>query len=93
MTMDVKRRIPAFVLASTVLATTALAGATGVAAQDLRTYSITITNLVSGQPLTPPVIAAHDGQTSVLVGGAAASEGVKELAENGNNRGRPRVDR
>ncbi len=72
-------------LASTVLATTALAGAAGVAAQDLRTYSITITNLVSGQPLTPPVIAAHDGQTSVLVGGAAASEGVKELAENGNN--------
>jgi len=49
------------------------------------TYEVTITNLTSGQPLTPPVVAAHRQPLHVFEVGAAASFGVKEIAENGNN--------
>jgi len=49
------------------------------------TYEVTITNLTSGQPLTPPVVATHRRPLHVFEVGAAASFGVKEIAENGNN--------
>jgi len=48
------------------------------------TYRITITNETSGQPFTPPVLITHDPTVSVFEIGAAASEGVIEIAENGN---------
>ncbi len=32
----------------------------------LRTYEVTITNLTSGQPLTPPVVATHGQPLSVF---------------------------
>lgn len=49
------------------------------------TYQVTITNLTSGQPLTPPVVATHRRPLHVFEVGEAASFGVKEIAENGNN--------
>lgn len=49
-----------------------------------RTYEVTITNLTTGQPLTPPVVATHNGGFHVFQVGEAASFGVKEVAENGN---------
>ncbi|MCH8815687.1 MAG: spondin domain-containing protein [Chloroflexi bacterium] len=48
------------------------------------TYTIKIENLTSGQPFTPPLIAAHTSDTGLFTVGEAASEGVKEIAENGN---------
>jgi len=48
------------------------------------TYTVEIENLSSGQPFTPPLIAAHTSDTNVFTIGQAASEGVKEIAENGN---------
>ncbi len=48
------------------------------------TYTVEIENLSSGQPFTPPLIAAHTSDTTVFTIGEAASEGVKEIAENGN---------
>jgi hypothetical protein len=50
-----------------------------------RTYEVTITNLTTGQPLTPPVVAAHRGRDQIFDVGAPASVGVREIAENGNN--------
>jgi Spondin_N len=47
-------------------------------------YRITIQNLISGQPLTPPVVALHRRQLDVFTPGEAASFEVKEIAENGN---------
>jgi len=83
--MDIKRRIPALALSSTVLAAAAFAGTTAVAAQDGdATYRVTIANLASGQPLTPPVVVLHNGKTSIVEAGAPASEGLGQLAENGN---------
>ena len=83
--MNLKRRIPALVLGGTVLTASALAGVGAVAAQDGGpTYRVTITNLAPGQPLTPPVVVLHNDQTSIVQAGAPASEGIGQLAENGN---------
>src|ERR671918_1368727 len=49
-----------------------------------RTYEITITNLTSGQPLTPPVVATHRRAYDAFDVGGAASVGVQQIAENGN---------
>jgi hypothetical protein len=54
------------------------------AGQPPRTYEVTITNLTSGQPLTPPVVATHNGGLHVFEVGEPATFGVKEIAENGN---------
>ena len=85
--MDIKRRIPAIALGSTVLAATALSGAVGVAAQDTTdeaSYRVTIANLAAGQPLTPPLVVLHGAEASLVEAGAPASEGLQQLAENGN---------
>jgi Spondin_N len=65
----------ATVLAALALAPTALA----------REYEVTITNLTSGQPLSPPVVATHHRNHAVFDVGEPASVGIREIAENGNN--------
>jgi hypothetical protein len=50
-----------------------------------REYEVTITDLTSGQPLTPPVVATHRGRHAILEIGQPASVGVREIAENGNS--------
>jgi len=85
--MDLKRRIPALALGSTVLAATAFGGAAGVAAAEMEgeaSYRVTIANLASGQPLTPPLVVLHGAEASLVEAGAPASEGLQQLAENGN---------
>jgi len=52
-------------------------------APEERTYEVTIANLSSGQALTPPVIAAHQGQHDLFKVGKPASLPVIEIAENG----------
>jgi hypothetical protein len=49
-----------------------------------REYEITITNLTTGQPFSPGVIATHNKQTSYFTVGAAAPEGLRLIAENGD---------
>ena len=63
-----------------------------------RTYRVTIHNLTYGQPLTPPILAAHRAGPRIFQPGASASEGIMQLAENGNGaplvaylEGEPRV--
>lgn len=48
------------------------------------TYEVTIGNLTSGQPLTPPAVATHRGEVDVFAVGTPASPGVQQIAENGN---------
>ena len=71
----------------TALAMTALALALVVpasASHPVRTYRVTITNLTSGQPLTPVAVATHRASVDAFTVGEAANLGVKEIAENGN---------
>jgi hypothetical protein len=55
-----------------------------------RTYKITITNLTAGQPLTPPILVTHTNRTGIFEVGEEASNGIQEIAENGN--GAPLLD-
>ena len=49
-----------------------------------RIYKVTITNLTSGQPFTPPLLATHKKSTGLFEVGKASSFELKEIAENGN---------
>ena len=49
-----------------------------------RTYEVTIELATGGQPLTPPLIATHEGDADIFSVGQPASLGVQEIAENGN---------
>ena len=50
----------------------------------LATYEVTVTNLTSGQPFTPPLAVTHRRGLDVFEVGEPASLGVQEIAENGN---------
>ncbi len=49
-----------------------------------RTYKITITNLTAGQPITPPILVTHTSRTGVFTVGEVASNGIRQIAENGD---------
>lgn len=51
----------------------------------LATYRITIANHTSGQGFSPPVIAVNPEPVHPFMLGAAASAGVQNVAENGDN--------
>jgi hypothetical protein len=47
-------------------------------------YRVTIRNLTSGQPLTPPLAVTHRRALHLFAQGRRASHEVQEIAENGN---------
>ena len=49
-----------------------------------QTYRVTITNLTAGQPLTPPILVTHTSRTGIFAVGEEASDGIQQIAENGN---------
>ena len=51
----------------------------------MASFEITVTNLTNGQPLSPVAVIAHQGGYSVFSVGSAATAGLEELAEGGNN--------
>lgn len=61
-----------------------LLGAPTAAANQERTYQVTIENLTSGQPFTPALVGTHKGNDGLFTVGKTASFGLKEIAENGN---------
>jgi hypothetical protein len=48
------------------------------------TYDVTITNLTTGQPFTPPILVSHRPAIGLFEVGEPASLGILEIAENGN---------
>lgn len=48
------------------------------------TYEVTIENLSKGQPFTPPVAATHPRYLRLFIPGYRTTEGVRQIAENGN---------
>jgi hypothetical protein len=59
------------------------AGADHAAAVATHRYRVTLENLTSGQVFSPGVAATHTKDASVWASGAAASEGIRLIAENG----------
>jgi Spondin_N len=72
-------------LAAVAVAAVALAATPAAEAERADTFEVTFTDLTSGQPLTPAVAATHRGRSELFRVGDAASFGLKEIAENGNN--------
>jgi hypothetical protein len=72
-------------LAAVAVAAAALAATPAAEAKRADTFEVTFTDLTSGQPLTPAVAATHRGRNELFNIGDAASFGLKEIAENGNN--------
>ncbi len=50
----------------------------------MRQYRVTVANNTSGQPFTPPAVAAHRSSVEVFSVGDAANEPTRQIAENGN---------
>jgi hypothetical protein len=50
-----------------------------------RTYRVTLVNLTASQPLSPPLLATHTRGVDVFTVGRPASEGLRAIAEDGNN--------
>lgn len=71
-------------MALLVLLLALLTASLGFAEAESTSYEVTITNLTSGQPFTPPLIATHRPSTSMFTVGQPASFELKEIAENGN---------
>jgi Ca2+-binding RTX toxin-like protein len=68
------------------LPTTAQAQAQTQQAAPANVIRVTVENVTTNQPLTPPVVALHDADTIRLYeAGQAASEGIEAIAENGMN--------
>lgn len=72
-------------IAAASAATVVGAMAVPASAQEVTGYRITITNLTDGQPITPPVVALHTTAGRVFDTGATASNGLTQIAENGDN--------
>ena len=72
-------------LAAVAAVAAALSAAPAADAKRADTFDVTFTNLTCGQPLTPAVAATHRGENELFQVGSAASFGLKEIAENGNN--------
>ena len=72
-------------VALTGAAALGLAAAPSAMAHRAHTFDVTIKDLTTGQPMTPPVVATHRGKNRIFKVGTTASFGLKEIAENGNN--------
>jgi hypothetical protein len=81
--MRARKRLPAALAVAG--AAVGLVAAPAAEADRADTFEVTITNLTSGQPLTPPVVATHRGRNELFRVGSKASFEIKEVAENGNN--------
>lgn len=55
-----------------------------VRATGVYTYDVTITNLTTGQPLSPAIIVTHGPRVSLFKMGSGASAGVQSIAEDGD---------
>lgn len=47
-------------------------------------YTVTVENLMTGQPISPPVFATHDKTVSLFALGGAASTDIEAVAEDGD---------
>ena len=81
-----KTKIGIFGVAS-IVALFAIVSVTGIQESDAaqaKMYEVTVTNLTSGQPITPPLLVTHSGDAGFFSVGEMASEELQQLAENGN---------
>ncbi|MFV1980790.1 MAG: spondin domain-containing protein [Rhodothermia bacterium] len=71
---------------SSAISTVAKSGAAALknGGSESATYEVTIVNMSDSQPFSPGVILTHDDTANLFSSGAAASEGIRLIAEEGN---------
>ena len=79
-----RRLTPVIALIALAALLLTLVGAAPADAGSEREYKVTVTNLTSGQRMTPFVVATHSGSTSIFEVGSQASPGLQAIAENGD---------
>ncbi len=47
-------------------------------------FEVAVRNITSGQPFTPPLVATHNDNVDMFSVGYKASNGIQQIAENGN---------
>ncbi|WP_316504178.1 spondin domain-containing protein [Nitrosopumilus sp.] len=67
-----------------MLAVVSIAGIPESNAATPKTYEVTITNLTSGQPITPPLLVTHAKDVGFFTVGEMAGNEIQQLSENGN---------
>ena len=75
-----KQLVTALAVVALLLSMTAAASAE----PPVSTYEVTITNLTTGQPFTPPLVATHRKSIDLFDVGQPASHEIQQIAENGN---------
>lgn len=78
-----KTRHPVIALASAALGS-AIVIAPSAAADQPATYRVTLTNITDSQPFSPPAVATHRPGLRVFEVGAAASDEIAAIAQDGN---------
>lgn len=68
-----------------MLAVVSIAGIPESNAVKSKMYEVTVTNLTPGQPITPPLLVTHSADAGFFSIGEMASNGIQQLAENGNS--------
>ena len=68
-----------------MLAVVSIVGIPESSAAKTQMYEVTITNLTSGQPITPPLLVTHSADAGFFTVGEMASNGIQQLSENGNS--------
>src|SRR3954451_6561837 len=76
-------RRPALILTLAALLCAAFAGSAGAAST--KTWHVKVTNLTSGQPMSPPVWAVHDSHFHVWRVGELASSAITPVVEDAVN--------
>ncbi len=79
------RKLTVSLLAAFGMATVTLLPQVAMGDYNTQQYKVTITNLTSGQPFTPPVLATHTSKASIFGLGEDSSDEIQAIAENGNN--------
>ena len=75
-----------FLLVPVLIASALLSASANARADDAtKTWRVTITNLTSAQPLSPPLFAVHTNKVDVWSVGSVASPGVAAIAEDADN--------
>jgi hypothetical protein len=72
---------------TSIVALLTVVSLTGIPESDAvqaKMYEVTVTNLTSGQPLTPPLLVTHSYDAGFFSVGEMANEELQQLAENGN---------
>ena len=77
-------RIVAALIVAAIAAAALLPLSVPVEAQSAASFNLTVRNITSGQPLTPPIAVVHDSGATLLPQNADSLDGLEELAEAGS---------